>query len=301
MASARRARPPRHARPRRPRLGVWRTGFFACWLLVVAGSGGGCESLNRAVFRFNQGLDRYVIRPAVDVYEFVLPALVREGVGNVFATIGTAHTLANNLLQGKPADAVEDAARVATNLVFGLGGIFDVATAMGIPQNSEDFGQTLGTWGLGPGPYIVLPVFGPSTLRDAWDIPASVVTGPASYLSSLPARVALPVVGGLQERSEAEPLLRRRDESAVDRYAFTREAYLQRRRFLVHDGDVPEEDVLEDLDLEGVLDLPEGLGPASPEPKPASPEADTKPTDDRSREPEPPGVPDAPQGAGGES
>lgn len=217
---------------------------------------GACEAMNRAVFDFNQGLDRHVISPAVDVYEFVLPGPIRRRVGSVLATIGTIPTLANDLLQGKFSRAIEDGARIGTNLTVGIAGLFDVATGVGIPQNEEDFGQTLGVWGLGPGPYVVLPLFGPSTARDAWDLPFRFVFGPSLYLSTT-ASLAVSGISGLQQRSEAEPMIRRRDESAVDPYVFTREAYLQRRRFLILDGNVLEDEVIDDAALDELMDLPE--------------------------------------------
>lgn len=235
---------------------------LSCGVLCL----GACESVNRAMFDFNTGLDRHVISPVVDVYEFVLPAPIRKRVGSVFATIGTIPTLANNLLQGKIPRAIEDGARIGTNLTVGLAGLFDVATSVGIPQNEEDFGQTLGTWGLGPGPYVVLPLFGPSTARDVWDLPFRFVLGPSAVLSG-PASLAVTGIGGLQKRSEAGPMLDRLDESAVDPYVFTREAYLQRRRFLILDGHVPEDDVIDDAALDELMDLPEEAAGGSTPPR----------------------------------
>ncbi|MDD2872564.1 MAG: VacJ family lipoprotein, partial [Azoarcus sp.] len=129
------------------------------------------EGYNRAMFSFNEGLDKAVIKPAAQVYEAVLPSPVRTGVGNVFGNLGDPWIGINNLLQGKVADALSDMMRFVFNSTFGIAGLFDIASEMGFAKHDEDFGQTLGRWGVGDGAYIVLPFFGSRTLRDAAMLP----------------------------------------------------------------------------------------------------------------------------------
>ncbi len=125
------------------------------------------EPINRAIYQFNEGLDKTVVSPAAELYRGVLPQFVRTGVSNFFANINDVLIALNNLLQGKLPDAVSDVGRVAVNTTVGLLGVLDVATEIGLEKHDEDFGQTLGRWGVGDGPYLVLPFFGPSNLRDA--------------------------------------------------------------------------------------------------------------------------------------
>ena len=124
------------------------------------------EGFNRSMYRFNYGFDKYVFLPVVRAYEFVLPDMARQGISNFFSNLYEIKNLVNNLLQGKAEGTVNTTARMVFNTTLGLGGLLDPATEMGFPQADEDFGQTLGVWGLGPGPYLVLPVVGPSSVRD---------------------------------------------------------------------------------------------------------------------------------------
>ena len=124
------------------------------------------ESVNRAVFTFNENADEYVIKPVAEAYQFVLPDFVRTGVTNFFSNIGDVFVAVNNLLQGKPGNAANDIGRFLVNSTIGILGLFDVATDAGLEKNKEDFGQTLGVWGVPSGPYVVLPLFGPSSVRD---------------------------------------------------------------------------------------------------------------------------------------
>lgn len=197
------------------------------------------ERFNRGTHEFNDGLDRLVLKPAAQAYVEGVPGFAQEGVSNFFANVADVGTGLNNLLQGKFADGASDLARFAVNTVVGIGGLWDVATPMGLEKHDEDFGQTLGWWGVPPGPYLVLPVFGPSTLRDA---PARFVDPSLYYNGEIadPAvRGGVAVVNVLQVRAgllKAERIL---DEAALDRYTFTRDAWLQRRRHHVYDGRPP--------------------------------------------------------------
>jgi len=252
-----------------------------------AGNRDRLEPFNRAMLRFNTGLDRRVIKPATDVYTFVVPKPIRGLVGNFFENLDTPRVIVHNLLQGKRRDAHDATGRFIANTVFGLGGLFDVATPMGLEHQDEDLGQTLAVWGVKPGTYIVLPLFGPSTLRDGLDIPFQIVTNPFFYAET-PLRLSTSITRGLNQRADAEQQLRALDDASVDRYTFLREAYLQRRRFLISDGELSEESI-EDLDPVGDefepldeedLDL---LDPSHDEQSP-----DTQETPDPARDDDPP-------------
>lgn len=197
------------------------------------------ERFNRGTHEFNDGLDRLLLKPAAQAYVEGVPGFAQEGVSNFFANVADVGTGLNNLLQGKFADGASDLARFAVNTVVGIGGLWDVASPMGLEKHDEDFGQTLGRWGVPSGPYLVLPVFGPSTLRDA---PARFVEPSLYYngeIADTAVRGGVAVVNVLQVRAgllKAERIL---DEAALDRYTFTRDAWLQRRRHHVYDGRPP--------------------------------------------------------------
>jgi len=193
------------------------------------------EGFNRAVFSFNDGVDRVAIKPLTQTYRYVMPDLAQTGVTNFFGNIRDVRTLLNNLLQGKFHNASEDFVRLSFNTVWGIGGLFDVATPLGIPKNNEDFGQTLGYWGVSSGPYIVLPLLGPSTFRDTAGLVPDMMADPVRYVDDRAIRNSLQVVRVLDTRSrlmDSERLI------SGDRYSFIRDAYLQRREFLINDGQV---------------------------------------------------------------
>lgn len=196
------------------------------------------ERMNRAVFSFNEVLDKYFLKPVAKGYQAVTPDPVEDGVHNVFGNLGEVRNLANNLLQGKVRDAGVDGSRFLFNSIIGVGGIFDVATSMGLQRNDEDFGQTLGAWGVGSGPYLVLPALGPSSLRDGpARIPDS-FTGPYAYMDHVPSRNLLRGVDVIDTRASflaAERMV------SGDKYVFLRNAYLQTREFKVKDGEVEDD------------------------------------------------------------
>ncbi len=199
------------------------------------------ESINRAVFTFNENADEYVIKPAAEAYRFVLPDFVRTGVTNFFSNIGDVFVAANNLLQGKPADAASDFGRFLVNSTIGILGLFDVATDAGLEKNREDFGQTLGVWGVPSGPYVVLPFFGPSSVRDTAGFVVDLKTDfilNSNHLNSDQklGSTVLRVVNYRANLLDASQLL---DDAAFDKYSFLRDSYLQRRRSQVYDGDPP--------------------------------------------------------------
>ena len=221
------------------------------------------EPFNRGVYSFNEGLDRAVLKPVATAYQNITPSPVRTGVTNFFENNSDVWSLVNNVLQAKPAEAVDSLFRVTTNTLWGVGGIFDVATELKIPKHKEDFGQTLGTWGLASGPYVVLPLFGPSSVRDTAGLAVDMQGDLVSQSSNVPARNSLKVLDLVDTRAgllRAGDLL---DQAALDKYAFTRDAYLQRRRSLIGGN--------ERTEPEERFDLPEALpagAPASPQPNP---------------------------------
>jgi len=198
------------------------------------------ERWNRKVYGFNEAIDAAVIRPVATAYEKVVPQVVRTGVSNFYGNFADAWSAVNNLLQGKLADSAQDVMRVGTNTLFGIGGLFDVATELGLDSQREDFGQTLGYWGFKPGPYIVWPLLGPSTLRDSFAIPLDRYVSPALAFSDDGTRFSLVFLGLLNDRANLLPTSRMLDGMALDRYVFVRDAYLQRRRSLVYDGNEPQ-------------------------------------------------------------
>mgnify|MGYP006295617931 FL=1 len=199
------------------------------------------ESMNRAVFTFNENADEYVIKPVAEAYQFVLPDFVRTGVTNFFSNIGDVFVAVNNLLQGKPGNAANDIGRFLVNSTIGILGLFDVATEAGLEKNKEDFGQTLGVWGVPSGPYVVLPLFGPSSVRDTAGLALDIKTDFILNSNQLnhDQKVGSTVLRVVNQRAnllEASQLL---EDAAFDKYSFLRDSYLQRRRNQVYDGNPP--------------------------------------------------------------
>lgn len=199
------------------------------------------EPMNRAVFTFNEALDDYVMTPVAKVYRFVLPEFVRERISNIFSNIGDIYTSVNNLLQGKPKEAADDLVRVFVNTTLGLGGMFDVATAGGMEKRKEDFGQTLGVWGVNPGPYLVLPFFGASNIRDTAgffvDFKTDILFQQIPDVGVRNTVTGVRIVDMRAKYLDSSNLL---EEAAIDKYTFVRDAYFQRRQNLVYDGNPPE-------------------------------------------------------------
>ena len=196
------------------------------------------EGLNRKTFAFNDALDQAVMKPLAQGYQKVTPAFAQEGVNNFYGNLEDVGTSLNNLLQGKVGAGATDAARFVVNSVFGVFGLWDIATPLGLEKHDEDFGQTLGWWGVPSGPYFVIPLLGPSSARDA---PARVVDPSYYYNEWLPDRVywgwwGLDKVRSRANLFKAEGLL---EQAALDRYTFIRDAWLQRRRNQVYDGRPP--------------------------------------------------------------
>lgn len=199
------------------------------------------EPLNRGIYQFNDGVDHLLLKPAAEIYQGVLPAPVRTGVSNVFSNLNDVIVALNNLLQGKLNAALSDASRVLVNTTVGLLGIFDVATAAGLEKHDEDFGQTLGWWGIGDGPYLVLPLLGPSNARDTVGRVADYKADPVTYIDPTSDRNAVQGLRLVSRRAELLSASRILAVAALDEYEFVRDGYLQRRRNLIYDGNPPRE------------------------------------------------------------
>ena len=197
------------------------------------------ESFNRAMFTFNDKVDQAAIKPAAEVYSNVVPQFVQTGVGNFFGNLGDVWTAINNFLQGKVEDGFSDVMRVAVNTTFGFAGVLDIGSEAGLTKHREDFGQTLGKWGVKSGPYIVLPLFGSSTLRDTAAMPLDMSADLWSYHDPVRWRNAGSAVRLIDLRASVLDASNLVEEAALDRYVFVRDAYLQRRESKVFDGDVP--------------------------------------------------------------
>lgn len=211
----------------------------SCWSgLTHAGDDDPWESFNRPVFAFNDTLDTWVLKPIAIGYKTVTPQFVEDGVTNVFNNVGDVGNLANNLLQGKFHHAGVDTARLLINTTAGVFGLFDVATHLDLPRNNEDFGQTLGTWGIASGPYLVLPFLGPSTPRDAAGRIADSVVTAYPYMDHIPTRNT---TFGLDITQQRTTLLGAEKAITGDKYIFIRNAYLQNREFRVQDGKVKDD------------------------------------------------------------
>ena len=198
------------------------------------------ENWNRKVFNFNEDVDNAVLKPVATLYSDVVPQPVRRSVTNFFNNFSDAWSAVNNMLQGKFALGFEDATRVGANTLFGLFGILDVASEMGLEHHYEDFGQTLGRYGVGAGAYVVLPILGPSTVRDTAATPLDRLATPPAIFEGTGTQVGLTLLQIINTRAELLGATRVIDDIALDKYTFIRDAYLQRRRSLVFDGDLPE-------------------------------------------------------------
>lgn len=234
-------------------------------LLLATGLGSGCassgtqkangdpdplEPANRVFYNVNEGLDRFLLKPVAKGYAKVTPNLVRSSVTNFFANLSYLNVIVNDILQGKIDQGLSDMSRMLFNSTIGIGGLFDVSTGLGLPEHNEDFGQTLAVWGTAQGAYLYFPVVrGPSTVRDSPDIATSTLLNPITYVTNT---IAFPLtaLNIINIRANLLDETSIRDEAALDPYAFTREAYLQRREYLIYDGNPPTEEydeIFEDL------------------------------------------------------
>jgi phospholipid-binding lipoprotein MlaA len=204
------------------------------------------EGFNRGVYKFNDTVDRATLKPVAKAYKKVTPRWVRTGVGNVFSNLSYPATVMNQFLQGKPKLGLQDAGRFLVNSTLGVAGLVDVATKIGLQANDEDFGQTLAVWGVNSGPYLTLPLVGPSTLRDAPSRAFDYFLGPLTYIDSIPWEFewgmrGLDLVHTRSELLSLDPTL----QSTFDPYAFMRDAFIQQREYVIFDGNPPPEQLEE--------------------------------------------------------
>ncbi len=205
------------------------------------------EGWNRGVQTFNDNLDDYAMKPVARGYRWITPSFVDRGVTNFFSNINDIGVTLNDLLQFKIAQTGLDGSRFIVNTIAGVGGLIDVADMIDLPKHNEDFDQTLGVWGVPTGPYLVLPLFGPSSPRGVGGLIGDAAMNPISYVDSGIITGGLFAVNAADQRADNLSTEKIATEAAIDRYAFFKSAYFQHREYLIHDGNVPEgEDFLED-------------------------------------------------------
>ena len=204
------------------------------------------ENINRVVFNVSDDIDRYLLRPAAEIYSDYTPYIVKTGISNVFSNLSEVDTAVNQALQGKLLLSLQDTSRFLINSTVGVAGIFDIASEFGLERHDEDFGQTLGYWGVESGPYIFVPFIGPSTLRDIFAKPVSWFLSGNFSISDTEASI---ILNGLDVIETRERLLIAENLIIGDKYEFVKEAYLQSREYLVFDG-VVEDEFLIDVELE---------------------------------------------------
>ena len=222
------------------------------------------ERFNRNVYAFNDKVDRYALKPVAKGYVAVVPHAFRLCISNAFSNVAEIRNAVNDILQAKPVGASTDTGRLAINTTLGMFGCFDVATRMGLEGRHEDFGLTLARWGAGTGPYLVLPILGPSDVRDGIGLVPDLYTNPVSYVHPIYDRYIYTVTSVIDTRANLLDATDLIDRTALDRYQFTRDAYLQRRRSLEYEGNPPllrEEDEGDET----------GSRPGGTEAKPAQP------------------------------
>jgi phospholipid-binding lipoprotein MlaA len=207
------------------------------------------EGTNRNIYQFNDALDKNIIQPVADTYVNITPQPVRNSVSNFFDNISYINVILNDVLQGKIGQGFSDSGRFLVNSTVGILGLFDPATPLGLAEHDEDFGQTLGVWGSESGPYLVLPLLGPNTLRDSPGIVVGVVTNLLFYLNSS-VTIPLGILNAINTRARASSALKLVDEAALDPYVFIREAYKQQRNALIYDGNPPAQEFSGEFDDE---------------------------------------------------
>ncbi len=225
------------------------------------------EKFNRTMFKFNDAVDRVALKPAATAYKSAVPGFMQTGVSNFFGNLSDAWSSVNNLLQGKGEQGMNDLTRFSFNSTFGLLGVLDIASEAGLPKHNEDFGQTLGVWGVPSGPYVMLPIFGPSTLRDTAAMPADMWADPWTHVNPASARTAGVALRAVDQRASVLDASNLLEEAALDRYVFIRDSYLQRRASRVRDGrPLPDDDFEVDADVSEIDTqvVPEPVSPAVP-------------------------------------
>ena len=231
-----------------------RTLALCCFFLALTGCSDfqktdPWEGYNRFMYKVDDGIDKYALKPASDAYVKVIPKQARDCLYNGYTNLQYGDVILNDLLQAKWQQSAGDFGRFAVNSTLGIGGLFDIAATINLPSHQNDFGITLGQWGFGPGPYIVLPLFGPYTVRDVPDLGTSYLTNPLSWVD-MPAAASISVaaVQAVVMRADYNKEVVFRDEAAIDPYVFTRDAYIQYRESLMHEGKpaAPKENIFDE-------------------------------------------------------
>ena len=205
------------------------------------------EPMNRKTFQFNEQVDYYVLEPLSKAWTFITPGAVREAIGNFFNNLTYPGVVLNDILQGKTADAGQDLLRFTLNSTVGIAGLFDPAAPLGLRPHREDFGQTFAAWGSGPGPYLILPVFGPSNVRDTAGLAGDLFSNTLTFIiSSTAIRAGLSTLQAVNTRAQLAKAVRISREASVDRYAFIRSAYQQQRLNAIYDGNPPLEELYDE-------------------------------------------------------
>jgi phospholipid-binding lipoprotein MlaA len=228
------------------------------------------EGWNRNVQKFNDTVDDYFMKPVAKGYQFVMPSVADQGVTNFFSNLDDLNVIANDMLQFKLLQTGQDTGRFLVNTTIGLGGFIDVASKLDLQKHNEDLDQTLGAWGLPSGPYVVLPVIGPSTPRGVVGVAGDTMSNPINWINPVAIPWGVGTLRTVDMRADLLSATKIVDEASVDRYEFIRNAYFQQRNYLIHDGNPPLDEDLEkemDLELEG---LDSGSAPAPAPSAPAS-------------------------------
>jgi phospholipid-binding lipoprotein MlaA len=216
------------------------------------------EATNRKFYKFTDKVDRAVLAPVANVYIDYVPDRMQRSIGNFYDNLAYPNVILNDFLQGKIRQGFQDSLRFVLNSTIGLGGLFDMAGPMGLPQHDEDFGQTLGVWGVDAGSYLFVPLLGPSSYRDAPGIPVGVFSNLLFYAGSVASTAIVgpvAVLGIIDKRARLSGPMRIRDQAALDPYLFVREGFLQQRKHLIYDGELPPESY-EDVLYDGLPDEP---------------------------------------------
>ncbi len=208
------------------------------------------ETMNRGVHAFNEAVDEAALKPAATLYEELTPDLVSQAVGNFFGNLRDIQTVLYDLLQGKVSMALGGVMRVAVNSTMGVGGLVDVGTEFGLERRVEDFGQTMGVWGVGSGPYLVLPLLGPSNVRDAFGSAVDILTDPLGIYTQGSLKYGASALRLVDDRAGLLHIDVILGTAAMDEYSYVRDAHLQRRHAQIHDGEVPVAEEAQDLDDE---------------------------------------------------
>lgn len=216
------------------------------------------EKTNRTFYKFTDTLDRNILAPVADVYIKYVPNPMQRSIGNFYDNLAYPNVILNDFLQGKVRQGFQDSLRFVVNSTIGLGGLFDMAAPMGLPQHDEDFGQTLGVWGVNAGSYLFVPLLGPSTYRDAPGIPVSIFSNLLLYAGTVASTAIVgpvAVLSVIDKRARLSGPMRIRDQAALDPYLFVREGFLQQRKHLIYDGTPPPESY-DDPSLDAVHNAP---------------------------------------------